>query len=310
MFDVIEAALASDIAGDVLSRARRLVSGGAGDYWSAIAELFVAAALRGCGLEVTLGTPDLVVVDPADHSEVAIELTAVWRTSDSQRLTEIIAGGWTGSSQPSVIVPDQATHISTRLADKILTAMLEADHRLQAGGGPKGEREEVDISSIIEPAKVRAFLAPRSPQFMVSRTGPRSTIVNPWPDLAMKVQDKARQLTGQACGLVAVDGTHIDVSAYAWAEMVKEGRFHPNLEAGPNIAGVTLFWPDLRHHVPFRAIFVRNSRSVGPDPSALTRALECLGTSRQRVMIKPSAEDLQRMFSSAEGDDTLGADGL
>jgi hypothetical protein len=296
MFDALEAALSADVRGDIRSRARRLVSGSASDYWSAVAELYVAAALRACGLEVRLDSPDVVAVDRSDGSEVAIELTSVWRTEDANRLTEIIAGGWTGRYQPSIIVPDETAHFPTPVADRVLAAMLAADQRLQTSGGPRSDEEEIDISSIIAASKVRAFLAPRSPEYMATRSGPRSTIVDPWPDLEAKVQEKVRQLAGRPCALVAVDGTHMHVTAYHWAEMVKDNHVRPILDAPPNIGGVVLFWVDLRQHQPFRAAVVRNSNWPGPDPVALVRALDCLGASKRRVLLQPSAEELAEMM--------------
>jgi hypothetical protein len=296
IFDAMEAALSADVRGDVRSRARRLVSGGAGDYWSAVAELYVAAALRACGLEVALDSPDVLAVDPTDGSEVAIELTSVWRTEDANRLTEIIAGGWTGRYQPSIVIPDETVHISTPVADRVLAAMLAADQRLQASGGPRSDEEEVDISSIIATSKVRAFLAPRSPEYMATGSGPRSTIVDPWPDLEAKVQEKVRQLAGRPCALVAVDGTHMHVTAYHWADMVMDDHIQPVLDMPPNIAGVVLFWIDLRQHQPFRAAVVRNSNWPDPDPAALVRALDCLGTSKRRAMVKPSADELAEIL--------------
>ena len=299
MLDAIEAALAADLGGDVASRGRRLVAGGAGDYWSAISELYLAAALRACGLEATLGSPDVVAVDPADGSGVAIELTSIWRTADTTRLTEIIAGGWTGRSQPAIVIPDETVHVSTPVADRILAAMLEADQRLHATNIPAGPAKairEVDISTIISPSRVRAFLNPRSPQFMATRSGPRHVIVDPWPDLEYKVLEKERQLASHAHALVAVDGTHMHVTAYEWAERVKEGLEQPALNAPPNIAGVVLFWVDLRQHAPFRSVFVRNSNWTTPDPAALIRTLDCFGTSKRRLVIAPTPEELQRMF--------------
>jgi hypothetical protein len=296
MFDAIEAALGADVRGDVASRGRRLTSGGAGDYWSAIAELFAAAAIRACGLEVTLGNPDVVVMDAADGSEVAIELTSVWKTQDTERLIDIIAGGWSGASQPSIVIPDETAHVSTPVARRILAAMLDADNRLGEPGHRPTDRETVDISAIIEPTKVQAFLVPRSPHFVTSGSGGRSIMVDPWPDLEARVHGKVGQLSESRCAIVAVDGTHMHRTAYPWADMVKEGHISPVLDAPPNIAGVVLFWVDLRQHEPFRAVFVRNANWAGPDPAALIRTLDCLGTSKPRVVVKPTVKQLADML--------------
>jgi hypothetical protein len=296
MFDAIEAALAADVRGDVASRGRRLTSGSAGDYWSAVAELFVAAATRACGLEVTLGNPDVVVIDAADGSEVAIELTSVWQTQDTERLIEIIAGGWSGKSQPSIVIPDETAHVSTPVARRILAAMLEADNQLERSGRRTGDRVSVDISAIIEPKKVQAFLVLRSPNFVTSGSGGRSVMVDPWPDLEARVHGKVGQLSQTSCAIVAIDGTHMHRTAYPWADMVKEGHIDPVLDAPPNIAGVVLFWVDLRQHEPFRAVFVRNANCAGPDPAALIRTLHCLGTSRPRVVVKPTVKQLADML--------------
>jgi hypothetical protein len=136
---------------------------------------------------------------------------------------------------------------------------------------------EVDLSTAISPHKVRGLLEGGDPAFLITRSGVRSTVPDPWPDLERRVSEKARQLAGASCGVIGVEAAHAHVSTYGWADRVRSGYAGPKLTTADNIAGLIVFWMDLRRGHPWRSIFVANSRWLRSQPSVLRQTLQCLG---------------------------------
>jgi hypothetical protein len=274
-FDALEEALAV-ATGDVRPRVRRLVGSDEADYWSALTELYLAAALRTYGLSSTLGNPDIVVA-AADGSKVAVELTSTRQSADASRLHDTIARDWPGRYQAHLKIPDDRTRITLTQALAIRAAMIQSDAAIES---LESERErEVDISSIIPPDHVRAYLNGGSPHLFVTTSGASRGVISPWPDIERRAKEKSHQLSGYECGVVAVEGGNGPKSAYIWADQVKAGDIVPALDVAANIAGVLLFWTDIRQHKPFRSVFVANGSWTGPYPIALTALLVCAGAS-------------------------------
>lgn len=278
----IEDALSAPIAGAVRSRGDRLRADDA-DYWSALSELYLAAALAKCGLSVELGNPDVTVTLGDD--DLAIELTSIRRTSDTTRLTELLTAAWESPAQAVLKIPDETIRIPLRDARGIVQLMLEAGQgaatRAASGQELFGERlgnaREVDLSSVISPTRVRGFLEDGDPAYVITRSGVRTGMVDPWPDLQWRVAEKERQLAGVTCGLVAVEGGHTHSSAYIWGDRVRSGYDVPRLTAAAKIVGLLVFWMDLRQHSPWRSVFIPNSAWVGAWSEVTKRALSCLG---------------------------------
>ncbi len=277
-FDALEEALVV-AAGDVRSRIRRLVGSDEADYWSALTELYLAATLRTCGLHPTLGNPDLVVAG-ADGSVVAVEMTSTRQSADASRLHDTIARDWPGRYQAHLKIPDDRTRITLTQARAIRAEMIQSDAAIQSL--EPGQEREVDIQRIISPTRVRAYLNGGSPHLTVTTSGASRGVISPWPDIERRAQEKSHQLTGFECGLVAVEGGNGPKSAYLWADQVKAGDVLPVLDVASSIAGVLLFWTDIRRHKPFRSVFVANSRWTSAYPIALIDLLSCVGA-RERT---------------------------
>lgn len=273
--DALDSALAAS-TGDVRSRCQRLTSGDQSDYWSAVCELYMVAALTGEGLPAKLGNPDVVVEDATGR--VGVELNAVQETTDAARLQALLEETWDGELQAVIVVPDERVRITGREIEAIVGLMREAE-RVQRGTvtGPRyqGASIAVDLSSVIAPDKARANLEDGDPAFLITRSGVRSEIVDPWPGIEERVRAKRRQLGGEACALVAVELGHGHVTAYSWADRVRRGYDIPSLTTDAQIAGVVVYWQDLRRHVPYRALFVRNSTWTG-TAAVLDRVLSAL----------------------------------
>lgn len=273
----LDSACASGI-GDVRSRGRRLTADFS-DYWSAMSELYLAAALRDAGLAARLGNPDVLVTENAES--VAIEINAVQETGDAARLTAMLTASWDGELQGVIEIPDETVRITRRESEAIVELMIDAE-RMHRGTGrawrryETGQAVEVDLSPVVSRDRVRGYLDAGDPAFFITRSGVRTNIRDPWPGLEERVRQKRRQLRDWPCAVVAVEYGHGHTSAYGWADRVAAGWDSPTLETDSNIAGLLVYWLDVRLHRPSRGIFIWNGH-WGHQCALFDRVLTALG---------------------------------
>lgn len=282
ILDAIEAALSAPVHGSVVDRAKRLKADRS-DFWSAVGELYMAAALAACGLTPTLGKPDVMVTN--GHDTVDIELNAVHATHDLTQLQETIAGRLSGPGTAIIWCADETLKLDPdtlrEIADRAIAVALNPagvpleEHPGALVAGESGR--EVVISDLIDPTLVRVFIVDGDPGYVATRSGTRTGLVDPWPELQRRLREKEPQLSGSACGIVAVEAGFSDSSAIIWGERAALGFDAPVLRAGPNIAGLLVYWLDLRYHRPWRAYFVPNAAASWPGAPLVEEILRCLG---------------------------------
>jgi hypothetical protein len=279
----IETAVTSDISGAV-SRARRLTAGRS-DFWSAVGELYMAAQLAGCGLAVELSSPDVRVRHAAGI--VDLELNAVHATHDLTELQELIAGRLTVPGTVVVWCSDWRIKIGTALALEIAERVVSAARLLRSLPlakhdvlGSDERASEVHVSDLVDEAHLRVFVAPGDPGCVVTRIGPRTRLVDLWPSIKQRVAQKLDQLASSPCGIVAIEAGFSHPSAVTWAKRAALGYDVPVLQTDENIAGLLVYWLDLRHYRPWRSYFVRNVVGACAESGPVTAVLDCLGTIR------------------------------
>lgn len=279
--DAIDAALMAPIHGAFASRAKRLRADRA-DFWSAVGELYMAAQLANCGLHTTLGNPDIRVASRGDG--VDIEVNAIHATHDLTRLQEMIAGRLGGPGTVIIWCPDERTPIDLDRAESITSRTLALaaspasapllEHEVL---GPYETGHEVAIGDLVGPDTLRVFVQEGDPGYVATRTGPRTGVVDPWPGLTRRVRDKLAQLAEASCGVVAVEAGFSHASSIIWAERAAHGYDAPRLRSEPHIAGLLIYWLDLRRHRPWRSYFVPNVDSACTAAPLLEDVLSCLG---------------------------------
>jgi hypothetical protein len=279
--EAIDAALMAPIHGAVVSRAKRLRADRA-DFWSAVGELYMSAQLASCGLHTTLGNPDIRVASRGDA--VDIEVNAIHATHDLTRLQEMIAGRLGRPGTVIIWCPDERTPIDLDTAESITSRTLALaassasapllEHEVL---GPDETGREVAISDLVGPETLRVFVQEGDPGYVASRTGPRTGLVDPWPGLMRRVREKLPQLAGTSCGVVAVEAGFSHASSIIWAERAALGHGTPVLRTEPDVAGLLIYWLDLRRHRPWRSYFVPNVDSACTKALLLRDVLLCLG---------------------------------
>ena len=280
--DAIEGALGAQIGGALRSRAKRLTADRA-DFWSAIGELYLAARLSACGLEPALGSPDIVVSSGAGE-RLAIELNSIHATHDATRLQELLAARWTSPMNAILWRPDETIKIPLSRAGRVVTRVLDVAHtrsgvpvEIEDILGPGVRGLEVPIGDLIDPGTLRVFLKDGGPGNVESRSGLRSHLVDPWPDLERRLSEKLRQLEDYDCTIVAVEAGFAHAHSNVWAERAALGYGAPRLETNSNVAGLVLYWLDLRGHRPWKGYMFPNVAATCAGSSLLRDALACLG---------------------------------
>lgn len=280
--DSIEGALGAQIGGALASRAKRLTADRA-DFWSAIGELYLAARLSECGLNPALGKPD-IVVSSGDGERLAIELNSIHATHDATRLQELLAARWISPMGALLWCPDRRIKIPLSTAQRVVARVLEAA-RTRSGVpvenedtlGPRVRGLEVPIADLIDPGALRVFLKDGGPGNVVSTSGVRSRLVDPWPDLERRLSEKLRQLEDYDCAIVAVEAGFAHLHANLWAERAASGHGAPRLETKSNVAGLVLYWLDVRRHRPSKGFMFPNVKAICAGSSLLRDTLACLG---------------------------------
>lgn len=282
VISTIESALAFSIQGSA-SRAKRLTADRS-DFWSAVGELYMAAQFANCGLSVTLGNPDVSVRDGSGEV-VGIEVNAVHATHDLIQVHEMIAGSLAVPGRVTIWCADETKRVdqdtAQQIVDRVLAVAISPDTVPLAeypdALGPDQFGREVSIADLVDPGVLRVFVQEGDPGSVATRTGHRTGYVDPWPDLVRRLEAKLPQLAGTACGIVAVDASFGRSSTVVWAERSALGYDAPSLRTDPNVAGLLVYWLDLRRHRPWRAYFVPNTGGRGASSRHVEAVLSCLG---------------------------------
>jgi hypothetical protein len=271
----LDAAIGAPVKGQVRTRAKRLFGSDLADYWSSLCELYFGAWLTTLGLEATLsGRPDLIA--RRGGSEIGIELTARQQTTDLDRLQERLTGVWRGPGAAVLDCDDNGIHFGPEIDAAVVQLFLAAAADLRRRPST-GEPAELDMTTSGAPSGLSARIEPRPVPYVFSQSSAAWGFTDPWPSIRKTVEAKQNQLTGQRCGVVAVELGHDTSDAHLWRIGLAYRTEPLVLEADPHIAGVLVYWQDIRRHGPADAIFVPNIASSGHEVTLLAEILAAAG---------------------------------
>jgi hypothetical protein len=271
----LEATLGAPLKGQVRTRVKRLFSSDLADYWSALCELYFGAWLTSIGLEVTLaGSPDLIA--RSAEGEIAFELTARQQTTDLDRLQERLTALWSGPGAAVLDCDDHGIHFGPEIDAAVVRLFLDAGEDLRRQS-TIDEAIELDLTGSGAPSELSARIAPRPVPYVLSQSSARWGFVDPWPSIQRTVSLKQNQLAGQKCGVVAVELGHDTSDAHLWRIRLAFQSEPLRLEADPHIAGVLVYWQDIRRHGPTDAIFVPNRAWSGNETALRSHILRAAG---------------------------------
>lgn len=285
--------VALDGVAGVAERTRRL-RGRLPDFWAALCELKMAAALVASGMTPTLhpDTPDIRAYGTAGM--VGIELTARFPTLRFSDLHAALVEVWGKNGRLILLCPDETVHFLATQRDALLEVvanvdydaldeivppeedMLDKDEYLYRDVVFELDERRVPTSEIVDPEQLELFLGPAPVPAVIVRSGVRFGFTDPWPEIVGAAALKARRMPASEVAIVAFEGGFLAWGAWIWAERVAAAAVVPELHLPENIAGVLCYWQDATRSVPVKTIDVPN-RDFGGAPAAVEAVLGALG---------------------------------
>lgn len=283
--ETLDRAIAHAPRGRAHSRAQDLVRGDASSFWSAACELLMAAALGENGLDPEIGDPDLSMCE--GESRLLIELTALHPTTDFMNLMYELGIRWTGPGRASIWCPDESASIIRRQIEDIVGAVIDAAVSfsmpavLRTAGDEEIYGREVNLSSIIRPTDIRAFIEDAA-SIDASWVGGAQFMPDLWQDIDPLVQKKQRQIEAEVRpddqAIIAVEIGRMDSAApFLWMTKLQLAGSRPALRGRPWLVGVLAYVQGLLAAEPTLALFIPNLNRAEPPRPLAVKAAQALG---------------------------------